>query len=79
MIAACGGPTVRVASYATFGTAELSKNVLEALEGRSCCLMANHGMLVAGATLERAMWLAVELETLAKQYYLSLCLGGPNE
>jgi len=77
MIAAAGGPTVRCAAYATFGTEELSTSVLRALEGRNCCLMANHGMLATGPNLEKAMWLAVELETLAKQYYLTLAIGGP--
>jgi L-fuculose-phosphate aldolase len=78
MIAAAGGPSVRVAPYATYGTKELSDNALAALEGRSCCLLANHGMIATGPTLKRAMWLAVELETLARQYYLSLGIGGPQ-
>jgi L-fuculose-phosphate aldolase len=78
MIAAFGGDSVRCAPYATFGTAELARLALAALEGRSACLLANHGMIVAGATLAKAMWLAVELETLAKQYYHSLLIGGPQ-
>ncbi len=77
MIAAFGGGDIRVADYATYGTAELSRNVLAAMQGRSACLMANHGMLVAGPTLERAMWLAVELENLARQYVCTLQIGGP--
>ena len=77
MIAAFGGSTVRCAPYATFGTAELAGLALKAMEGRNACLLANHGMIVAGPTLARAMWLAVELETLAKQYCLSLSIGGP--
>ena len=77
MIAAFGGTDVRVAPYATFGTAELSAHTLAALEGRNACLLANHGMIVCGPTLERAMWLAVELETIARQYYQSLLIGGP--
>jgi len=76
MIAAAGGPTIRVAPYATYGTKELSENALRALEGRTCCLLANHGMIATGANLKRAMWLAVELETIAKQYYLALQIGG---
>jgi L-fuculose-phosphate aldolase len=76
MIAAAGGPTIRVAPYATYGTKELSDNALRALEGRACCLLANHGMIATGPNLKRALWLAVELETLAKQYYLSLQIGG---
>jgi L-fuculose-phosphate aldolase len=77
MIAAFGG-TVRCAPYAPFGTAALAALALQALEGRSACLLANHGMIVVGATLAKAMWLAVELETLAKQYYHSLLIGGPH-
>jgi L-fuculose-phosphate aldolase len=78
MVAAAGGPDIRLASYATYGTAELSAHVLEALAGRRCCLLANHGAIATGPSLKRALWLAVELETIAKQYYLSLVLGGPN-
>ena len=78
MMAAFGGTSVRVADYATFGTSELSRNALKALEGRSACLLANHGMIVFGSSLARAMWAAVELETIAKQYYLSLLAGGPH-
>lgn len=77
MIAAAGGPTIRCADYATYGTKELSENVLVALEDRACCLLANHGMIATGADLGKAKWLAVELETIARQYCLSLMIGGP--
>src|SRR4051812_27086599 len=77
MIAATGGPTVRCSGYATYGTKELSEAALRALEGRTCCLLANHGMIATGPDLAKAMWLAVELETLARQYAVSLSLGGP--
>jgi L-fuculose-phosphate aldolase len=77
MIAAFGGNDVRVCNYARYGTPELAANVLKALEGRSACLMANHGMVVTGSSLKKAMWAAVELETIAKQYYHSLLIGGP--
>ncbi len=77
MIAAFGGSTVRCAPYATYGTAELAALALAALDGRSACLLANHGMIVVGATLARAMWLAVELETLARQYMLAAQVGEP--
>ncbi|MXN50756.1 class II aldolase [Shinella sp. AETb1-6] len=77
MIAAFGGPDVRIADYARYGTKALSDSVLRAMEGRSACLMANHGMIATGATLEKAMWAAVELETLSKQYYHTLLIGGP--
>ena len=77
MIAAAGGPNIRCSAYATYGTAELSTAALAALEDRACCILANHGMIATGPTLAKAQWLAVELETIAKQYYLTLCIGGP--
>ena len=77
MIAAFGGEDIRCADYATYGTPELSANALKAMEGRNGCLLANHGMIAVGSGLDKAMWLAVELETIAKQYYHSLLLGGP--
>lgn len=77
MIAAFGGQDVRVADYQRFGTKALSDAVIRALDGRSACLMANHGMIACGETLKKAMWRAVELETIARQYYHSLLIGGP--
>jgi L-fuculose-phosphate aldolase len=77
MVAAFGGTDVRVAPYATYGTKELSENAVAALRDRNGCLLANHGMIAVGTTLDKAMWLAHELETLAKQYYHSLLIGGP--
>lgn len=77
MIAAFGGADIRCADYATFGTEALSRAVLAAMEDRNGCLMANHGMLAAGPTLARTMWLAVELEALARQYVTALTVGGP--
>jgi L-fuculose-phosphate aldolase len=77
MIARFGGAPIRLAGYALFGTAELSDQVLAALRGRTTCLMANHGFVATGRTLAEAMLTAVELEALAKQYVLSLSIGGP--
>lgn len=77
MVAAFGGEDVRVAGYARYGTKALSEQVLKALKGRNGCLMANHGMLAVGSSLKKAMWRAVELETIAKQYYHALLIGGP--
>jgi L-fuculose-phosphate aldolase len=74
MMAAFGGSDIRCAGYARYGTKELSELALTALEGRNGCLLANHGMIALGANLDKAMWLAVELETIARQYYLSLAL-----
>jgi L-fuculose-phosphate aldolase len=77
MIAKFGGAPIRCAPYALFGTAELSAAALAALEGRTACLLANHGMIATGASLDDAMAAAVELETLARQYVLALSIGGP--
>lgn len=76
MVAAFGGHDVRCAGYARYGTQALSDLVLEALHGRNSCLLANHGAITTGPDLAKAMWLAVELETLAKQYALALQIGG---
>lgn len=78
MIAAAGGSTIRCAPYATFGTEELSRNAVAALEGRLACLLANHGLIACGPSLRKALWLANEVEVLAKQYYLSLQMGEPE-
>ncbi len=78
MIAAAGGNTIRCAPYATYGTPETAANAVKALEGRNACLLANHGMIVIGPNLKKAMWLAVEVETLAAQYWRALQIGKPN-
>lgn len=77
MIAAFGGMDVRCCAYATFGSPELAQNVIKALKDRSACLMANHGMVAIGAGIEQGMWRAIELETIARQYYLALQVGEP--
>jgi L-fuculose-phosphate aldolase len=78
MIAAAGGSNIRCVPYITYGTQELADAALKALEGRNACLLANHGMIVVGPTLKKAMWLAVEVETLAAQYWRALQVGKPN-
>ena len=75
MIAAFGGNSVRCAEYETFGSPELSTAVLQAMQDRSACLLANHGMIAAGKNLNKAMWAAIELETLAKQFYYARLAG----
>ena len=77
MVAAFGGADVRCSDYALFGSQALSDAALEALGGRAACLLANHGAITLGETLDKALWRAVELETLAHQYILSLQAGGP--
>jgi L-fuculose-phosphate aldolase len=78
MIAAAGGSNIRCVPYITYGTQELADAALKALDGRNACLLANHGMIAVGPTLKKAMWLAVEVETLAAQYWRALQIGKPN-
>ena len=77
MIARFGGDTIRCAEYATFGTQALSDNALAALRDRCACLLANHGMLVFGRTLEHMFALAVEFEALCEHYWRACQLGQP--
>ena len=77
MIACAGGDTIRCSPYATFGTEALSRHAVTALEGRSACLLAHHGMIAIASSLAKAMWLAVEVETLARQYHGCLQIGEP--
>src|ERR1700759_2929831 len=77
MIACAGGDSIRCAPYATYGTQELSEHAVKALEGRSACLLAHHGMIAVGPSLAKAMWLAVEVEALARQYHGCLQIGTP--
>ena len=78
MIAVAGGDTIRCAPYATFGTQELSEHAVKALEDRLACLLEHHGMIAVGPSLPKAMWLAVEVETLARQYHGCLQIGTPR-
>lgn len=75
MIAVAGGVDIRCADYATYGSQELSDNALAALEDRSACLLAHHGQIAIGASLARALWLAIEVETLARLFYQVRTMG----
>lgn len=77
MMALAGGPSVRCAGYATFGSAELSARCLEALAGRQACLLANHGAVALGAGPGEAVDLIHEVERLAEVYLLALRGGEP--
>ncbi|TDD42868.1 class II aldolase/adducin family protein [Nonomuraea terrae] len=68
---------VKVAEYATYGTPELAANVRAALEGRRAALMANHGGVTVGATLEEAFEATRLLEWLCEVYVRGLGVGRP--
>ena len=78
MVAIAGGKDIPVVPYDTFGTQELARQVAKGLFQRDACLMANHGQIAMGKTLEKALELAHEVETLAEQYYRVLTLGKPH-
>ena len=78
MIALAGGNNIKCAKYATFGSQELSDNILEALENRKGCLMSNHGQVTFGENLNSAFELAEELENICHQYINTIKLGEPK-
>ena len=75
VVANFGGDDVRCAPYVTFGTPELARLAVEALAGRTACLLANHGMIVHGPTADQALTAAIVLETLCRQYLLARSAG----
>ena len=77
MAAVAGGPDIRCAPYALFGTPELSALAVQALEGRLACLLAHHGQVALGRSLEQALRIAIEVETLAAMYLEASRLGEP--
>ena len=77
-IAQFGGEDVRVAPYALFGSEELARHAVVALEGRTACLLANHGMICYAGDADAALLAAVRLETMARQYLLALAAGTPR-
>jgi L-fuculose-phosphate aldolase len=77
MIAVAGGSDIRCADYALFGTQALSDNMLAALRDRRACLLGTHGMICFHDNLDKALWLGVEVETLAKQYWYARQAGEP--
>lgn len=77
MVGIAGGHDIRCAPYATFGTEELSAAAIAALEDRTACLLAHHGIIAIGEDLPSALAVAVEVEVLAAQYLAALAIGEP--
>ena len=78
MVAVAGGEDLKCSKYATFGTKQLSNNIIKALKNRSACLIANHGQVAFGTNLDKAFELAQEIENICHQYINALRLGRPN-
>jgi L-fuculose-phosphate aldolase len=77
MVLVSGGPSVRVAPYATFGSDALARGVVATLDGRRACLMANHGLIALGASPRQALAITEEVEEQAAVYLGTLAIGGP--
>lgn len=78
MVAVSGGASVPLAPYATFGSDDLARGVVETLDGRRACLMANHGLIALGANLRQALAVTEEIEEQAAVYWGTLAIGGPT-
>ena len=78
MIALAGGDDIKCSEYATFGTKELSQNIIKALDKRKACLMSNHGQVAFGQNLKQAFELAEEVENICHQYINTIKLGEPK-
>ena len=78
MIALVGGEDIKCSEYATFGTHELSMNIVKALKNRKACLMSNHGQVAFGENLSKAFELAQEVENICHQYIIALKIGEPK-
>ena len=78
MVAVAGGEDIKCTKYATFGTKNLSKNIIKALKNRSACLIANHGQVAFGENLSEAFELAQEIENICHQYINAIRIGIPK-
>ena len=78
MVAMAGGNDIKCAKYATYGTRELSKNILKTLRRRNACLIGNHGQIAFSKNLSNAFELAEEVENLSNQYIKALKIGKPK-
>jgi L-fuculose-phosphate aldolase len=79
MVAVAGGAKIPLAKYATFGTDELAASAVKAMKGGyKACLLSNHGQIAWAGNLPKALELAAEVETLARQYIDVLSLGKPH-
>ncbi|WP_331446089.1 class II aldolase/adducin family protein [Streptomyces xanthochromogenes] len=75
MAAALGGP-VRVAPYALYGSEELAGNMLRALDGRTGCLLQNHGTVAHGTSLAQAYDRTAQLEWMCRVWLTAAALPG---
>ena len=71
------GNKVPLAPYATYGSKELSENILKSIGNYNACLLANHGLVTVGANIDAAFATAEEIELVSRLYYQARCIGDP--
>jgi L-fuculose-phosphate aldolase len=72
------GGSLRVAPYATFGSEALAQHVEQALEGRTACLMRNHGTVNYGHDLAYAVESALLVEWACRLFWTASAMGTPS-
>lgn len=75
MVVASGHHEIPCVPYATYGSEELSKHVIKGIRTSKAILIQHHGMIATEVNLEKALWLAHEVEVLAELYIKLLPLG----
>ncbi|MDI3387442.1 class II aldolase/adducin family protein [Streptomyces sp. B-S-A8] len=70
------GGSVRVAPYALYGTPELAAHMLDALRGRTACLLQNHGAVTYGDTLGQAYDRTAQLEWMSRLWLTAHSVPG---
>ncbi|BEP29144.1 class II aldolase/adducin family protein [Helicovermis profundi] len=73
------GGDVKVTNYVLPGSTELGIEAVKALEGRNACILANHGLLSAAATLKEALKIVNVVEKSAQATIFANLLGGVVE
>lgn len=76
-LVAFSGDKVPLADYATFGSAQLARNVVSGIGSYNAVLLANHGLVTVGKDLETAFNVAEEIELVARIYYQTKAVGEP--
>jgi L-fuculose-phosphate aldolase len=71
------GNKVPLAAYATYGTPELSENIIQSIGNYNACLLANHGLVTVGTDIGAAFAAAEEIELVSRLYYQAKCIGNP--
>lgn len=77
LVALSGANAVPCAEYAAFGTSQLAENTLRTLADGYAVFLANHGLVTVGNDLERAFYIAEEMEFCCDIYLKAKAAGEP--